>query len=591
MGNSISVSMHIGSDKNAIKTMADIKRCDLHNNRKYKNEKNEDINLSLSKYNITLKGTKNIYTDMEIFYKTEFADALYNYNLKQQREDRKIVDYLTKMEKDTKTNIGVEILFQIGDKEDWKDKTLEDKQKSIDIFKTVIPELEKRNIKVVNASLHMDETNPHLHVIAVPIIEGQKRGLQKKVSQNKVITREVIRELREVIEKNFIEEYNRIYGTSKELKRGSEIEEHLQVRDYKNTKKMLEVAKKYGDKLELKEELENKNNYLTNELTKLDIENKEKLKRKNELEKTNVDLENSINNIDKENKIYIETLEKNKKNLETSTAGLTNEIKELESKFKEVKQIKEDKDKELELELVNKVNKIKEIEQIREEIKKLKEQQKADEEKLKAEEKKRNEFLAEEETRKKKYEEIDAAIEKEKEKLKNKELELQKIKKLYEDTENTRLKNENDLKIANKEIEDNKITLEKTNAEIKKLNEAIETAIKNKERLEKEKQEIAYTEEDAREDIIKLIEKEKYELSIMDIRDKIDYFRDNKNNKILNIVAEEIKKVLPDLIENVDGYKVIVPENFRESIENKFGKSGNTKSINKNKDEDDYREY
>ena len=46
MGNSISVSMHIGSDKNAIKTMSDIKRCDLHNNRKYKNEKNEDINLS-----------------------------------------------------------------------------------------------------------------------------------------------------------------------------------------------------------------------------------------------------------------------------------------------------------------------------------------------------------------------------------------------------------------------------------------------------------------------------------------------------------------------------------------------------------------
>lgn len=276
MGNCISVSMHIGSDKNAIKTMADIKRCDLHNNRKYKNEKNEDINLSLSKYNITLKGTKNIYTDMENFYKTEFADALYNYNLKQQRENRKIVDYLTKMEKDTKTNIAVEIIFQMGDKEDWKDKTLEEKQKSTDIFKIAVPELEKRNIKVINAALHLDETSPHLHVIAVPIIEGQKRGLEKQVSQNKVITREVIRELREVIEKSFIEEYNRIYGTSKELKRGSEIEEHLQVQDYKNTKKMLEVAKKYGEKLELKEELENKTNQLTNELTKLDNENKEK---------------------------------------------------------------------------------------------------------------------------------------------------------------------------------------------------------------------------------------------------------------------------------------------------------------------------
>lgn len=591
MGNSISVSMHIGSDKNAIKTMADIKRCDLHNNRKYKNIKNEEIDLTLSKYNITLKGTKNIYTDMENFYKTEFADALYKYNLKQQREDRKIVDYLSKMEKDTKTNIGVEIIFQMGDKEDWKDKTLEDKQKSIDIFKTAIPELEKRNIKVVNAALHLDETSPHLHVIAIPVIEGQKRGLQKQVSQNKVITREVIKELREVIEKNFIEEYNRIYGTSKELKRGSEIEEHLQVRDYKNTKKMLEVAKKYGDKLELKEELENKTNHITNELTKLDNENKEKLKRKNELEKTNADLENSINNIDKENQTYKETLEKNKKKLETSTAGLTTEIKELESKIKEVKKIKEDKDKELELEFINKATKIKEIEQIKEEIKKLEGQQKEDEERLKAEEKKRNDFLAEEETRKKRYLEIDAEIEREKEKLKNKELELQKVKKIYEDTENARLKSENDLKISNKEIEDNKNILEKTNKEIQDLQIEIENAIKNKEKLEKEKQEIAYTKEDAREDIIKLIEKEKYELSIMDIRDKIDYFRDNKNNKILNTVAEEIKKVLPDLIENVDGYKMIVPENFRENVENKFGKSGNTKSFNKNKNEDDYREY
>ena len=571
--------------------MTDIKRCDLHNNRKYKNIKNEEIDLTLSKYNITLKGTKNIYTDMENFYKIEFADALYNYNLKQQRENRKIVDYLTKMEKDTKTNIAVEIIFQMGDKEDWKDKTLEEKQKSTNIFKIAVLELDKRNIKVVNASLHLDETSPHLHVIAVPIIEGQKRGLEKQVSQNKVITREVIRELREVIEKSFIEEYNRIYGTSKELKRGSEIEEHLQVQDYKNTKKMLEVAKKYGEKLELKEELENKTNQLTNELTKLDNENKEKLKRKNELEKTNAVLENSINNIDKENQTYKETLEKNKKNLETSTAGLTTEIKELESKFKEIKKLKEDKDKELELEFINKATKIKEIAQIEEEIKKLEEQQKIDEERLKAEEKKRNDFLAEEENRKRRYEEIDAVIEKEKEKLKNKELELQKVKKLYEDMENARLKTENDVKIASKEIEDNKNILEKTNAEIKKLNEDIETAIKNKEKLEKEKQEIAYTKSEAIEDIIKLIEKEKYELSIMDIRDKIDYFRDNKNNKILNAVAEEIKSILPNITENVDGYKVIIPENFRENVENIFSKFGNTKSINKNKSEDDYKEY
>lgn len=589
MPNNISVSMHIGSGKNAINNLEKIKRCDLHNNRKYKNNRNEEIDLSLSKYNITLVGSKNITEDIKEFYKKEFAEATYNYNKNQKDERRKIADYLTKMDKDSKSNIATEFIFQIGDKEDWENKSLEDKQKTVEIFKKAISILEDKGIKTVNASLHIDETSPHLHLIAVPIIVNQKRGLEKQVSQNKVITKEIIKEIRSKVEKSFIEEYNRIYGTSKELKRGTEIEEHLQVQDYKNTKKILEVAKGYGDKLQLKEELENKTNQLTNELTKLDNENKEKLKRKNELEKTNAVLENSINNIDKENQTYKETLEKNKKNLETSVSGITSEIKELESKFKEVKKIKEDKDKELELEFINKATKIKEIAQIKEEIKKLEEQQKADEERLKEEEKKRNDFLAEEETRKKRYEEIDAAIEKEKEKLKNKEIELQKVKKICEDTENARLKSENDLKIANKEIEDNKIILEKTNAEIKKLNEDIETAIKNKEKLEREKQEIAYTESEAIEDIIKLIEKEKYELSIMDIRDKIDYFRDNKNNKILNAVAEEIKSILPNITENVDGYKVIIPENFRENVENRFGKFGNTKSINKNKD--DYREY
>ena len=60
-----------------------------------------------------------------------------------------------------------------------------------------------------------------------------------------------------------------------------------------------------------------------------------------------------------------------------------------------------------------------------------------------------------------------------------------------------------------------------------------------------------------------------------------------KNNKILNSIAKEIKSILPDITENVDGYKMIVPEKFRENIENKFGKSGNTKSINKSKYNDD----
>lgn len=310
MSNNISVSMHIGSGKNAINNMDKIKRADLHNNRKYKNNRNEEIDLSLSKYNITLVGTKNITEDIKKFYKTEFGEALYNYNKKQQREDRKIIDYLEKMNNDTKSNIAVEIIFQIGDKEDWENKSLEDKQKTVEIFKKAIPILREKNIKCFNASLHLDETSPHLHLLAVPVVEKQTRGLEKQVSQNKVITKAVLNDIRKEIEKEFLTEYNRIFNTNKELKKGSEIEEHLSVEDYKNTKKVLEVAKKVTDKQILKEKIEKdykkladevkekekENNFLTNQLTKLE---REKTEKKQDLEQIKKDIEN-IDNIREE---------------------------------------------------------------------------------------------------------------------------------------------------------------------------------------------------------------------------------------------------------------------------------------------------
>ena len=330
MSNSISVSMHIGSGKNAINNMDKIKRADLHNNRKYKNNRNEEIDLSLSKYNITLVGTKNITEDIKKFYKTEFGEALYNYNKKQQREDRKIIDYLEKMNNDTKSNIAVEIIFQIGDKEDWENKSLEDKQKTVEIFKKAIPILREKNIKCFNASLHLDETSPHLHLLAVPVIENQTRGLEKQVSQNKVITKAVLNDIRKEIEKEFLTEYNRIFNTNKELKKGSEIEEHLSVEDYKNTKKVLEVAKKVTDKQILKEKIEKdykkladevkekekENNFLTNQLTKLE---REKTEKKQDLEQIKKDIEN-IDNIREELNNQSKDIEKLKADKDSSNS-------------------------------------------------------------------------------------------------------------------------------------------------------------------------------------------------------------------------------------------------------------------------------
>ena len=343
MADEISVSIHAGSGKNAIDSMDKIKRCDLHNNRKYKNNKNEQIDLSLSKYNITLKGTKNITEDIRKFYKEEFGEAVYKYNQKQKDERRKIVDYLEKINKE-RNNIAVEFIFQIGDKQDWEEVSIEDKAKTKDIFEKAIGILEKRGIKTVNASLHLDETSPHLHLIAVPVVENQKRGLEKQVSQRQVLTLKTLYEVRKEVEEIFIKEYNKIYGTSKELKRGCEIEEHLSVEDYKDTKKILEVAKKVGDRKEFKRELDINLSELDEDLKNL----KEEIETKKE-EKS------KLTRLEKELDIVIKELKREKEEKEKEIADLQENVKSKEEIETELKE----KEKDL-LEIKNKVDKINE---------------------------------------------------------------------------------------------------------------------------------------------------------------------------------------------------------------------------------------
>lgn len=464
MSNNISVSMHIGSGKNAINNMDKIKRADLHNNRKYKNNKNEEIDLSLSQYNITLVGTKNIVKDIKDFYKTEFGEALYNYNKKQNREDRKIIDYLEKMNNDTKSNIAVEMIFQIGDKQDWENATMEDKQKTIDIFKKAIPILQEKNIKCFNASVHLDETSPHLHLLAVPVVEKQTRGLEKQVSQNKVITKSVLNDIRTEVEKAFITEYNKIYGTNKELKKGCEITEHLQVQDYKNVKKVIEVAKKTADKQVLKEKIEKdykkladevkekekENNFLTNQLTKLE---REKTEKKQDLEKIKEDIKN-IDSLRIDLKQQNEDIEKLKADKDSNNSIIEmyknnavetrEKIDNLKKEFNQLEdeRLEKEKENQEQKQLIEEQNRI--ISTQENIIKELKEA-----EKTKEERKKRLKELEEENKKlEEKIEEQEITLRK----LENKSEELEeKIKKLKKDEDTIMSKistNSNEVDIA-----------------------------------------------------------------------------------------------------------------------------------------------
>lgn len=354
MANKISVSFHIGSKNNAIPNLKKLKTIDIHNSRKYSKSNNEDLDLSKSKYNIILKGSRNIVEDVKKLYKDEFDEAVYNYNQKQTRENRKIINYLSKIEEDKQKNIATEIILQLGDKEDWKEINLEDKEKMEDVFKKGIETLESKGFKVANAVLHLDETSPHCHIIGVPIGENFKKGMEKQVSSKSVFSLDKMEVLRDEIEKVLIAEYNKTYNVNVEKKQEKGIiEEHLSITEYKQIKPIVDELVKIVDKNTVLEEIKsnlmnkekeikevkesiNYNNTLKDKLV-ADVEAKEKeiaeLKTileekdniKSEYYKNDGDIFDLKNKIDEQKK-EIEAKEKSLKDLEKENKNIQEDI-------------------------------------------------------------------------------------------------------------------------------------------------------------------------------------------------------------------------------------------------------------------------
>lgn len=359
----LGVTFHCGSGKNAIKSEKDLKSIDAHNNRKYKNKNNQELDPEKSHENVVIVGTNNIIEDVKKVYKDVFTEAVYDYNMKQKREDRKILDYYNQINNDKQTNLAVEMIFQLGDSEHWKDKSMEDKKKMVNIYSKAVDILKDRNIITAQATVHLDESSPHLHLIAVPIADNNKRGLSKQVSQNKVLTIKAIKEIREEIEKVFISEYKKTYKEEITLKKGSELPDHLDVKKYKKAKEILKVAKEYEYNNDIKDTLET------------ELENtKEEIK----------EIEEKITKAEKEKENKIEIIE----NVKTETNNLTSELTKLETSKNGKLKEKDDLEKALDL-YQQKIKDYKEqIVKDKEEADRLEEEEKKTAEDLKAQEKK-----------------------------------------------------------------------------------------------------------------------------------------------------------------------------------------------------------
>ena len=185
----LSYSAHPSQKNSAINSKAKLACVAKHNLRKYHSNDYDKENI------VILCGTDKLVQDVKKVYKEQFDEAVREYNKKQTRDDRKIDDYFEKTAKSNK-DMAVELIFQIGDKEFW-DKN-PDKRRRMDVaFKEMLNMLQKEapNLVVANAVIHYDEASPHMHVVAVPVADGFKKGISRQVSKRKVCTKEFLEEV------------------------------------------------------------------------------------------------------------------------------------------------------------------------------------------------------------------------------------------------------------------------------------------------------------------------------------------------------------------------------------------------------------
>lgn len=181
MGN-VSYTAHISNKKSGITSKSKLLGVAKHNLRKYKSNDYSEDNI------LIIRGTDDLYQDVKQVYHQEFDEVVKEYNKSQKRADRKIKDYFEHVA-NLEQDMAVEIIFQCGDKEFWQDHET-DKDKMCYVYRYLLSKLEQflPEFKIANAVIHFDEASPHMHVVGVPVWEGAKRGLRKKVSKRNVFT-------------------------------------------------------------------------------------------------------------------------------------------------------------------------------------------------------------------------------------------------------------------------------------------------------------------------------------------------------------------------------------------------------------------
>ena len=350
----LSYSLHLGNDKNkskkarktaksnqsgttslnnnSIQNLQQLSKVDKHNLRKYDDEQ------ELIK---TIKGTSSVVEDTKNLYLDLFEESRIKYNEKQTRNDRKIDNYFNHISNDNKRDLACEIIIELGDMDFWSDKDYKFKHKMEEVFKEQAQDLEDvvPNFKIANATIHFDESSPHLHIVGVPFKDGMKNGMEKQVGKSDVFTKISLVNIQDKMREYCISSFNRIYNLNYSLKdkeEGRNIDINVvNMKDYnkfrKEQEKHQKQLKELNDKANqlqsksneindiinnLKPTIMNKNNYT--------ISNDDIDKIKKYIEQTN----DTTSNLKNSNDINI-ILDKYEQDLKNHS----NEVKELKKKI------------------------------------------------------------------------------------------------------------------------------------------------------------------------------------------------------------------------------------------------------------------
>ncbi len=257
MEQELAYSFHLGSDKNksklakkvakenvsgttslsnnAIQNAKDLSDVNKHNLRDYDNQ-TELIR--------TIYGTNAIVNDVKQVYLDEFEQARIEYNSKQTREDRKIEDYFKKV-CESQNDIACEIIIELGDMDFWNNRDERYRFKMVDVYNEQVKELIKivPDFKIANATIHFDETSPHMHIVGVPVTKNCTRGMKKQVGKSKLFTKTSLTEIQDKMRNACIKSYNKFYEVNirlKEKQKGRNQDINVKdMGDYREIKKQL----------------------------------------------------------------------------------------------------------------------------------------------------------------------------------------------------------------------------------------------------------------------------------------------------------------------------------------------------------------